>query len=168
MSKYHPALNKRDKPGSSFGVDIACQAYGCLTRQGYSKSLFRFPDPVKRKELYMTWLTNLNIEETSFTSTKHKLDCENHFETSCFEGNLMIILFIFLIILNIWIYYTITFCRFTFCFYRYRYAYGKTNESLGKGPSLMRHIYKRFFSKIEELRNYVKKKNGHRNNAMNS
>ena len=34
--------------------------------------------------------------------------------------------------------------------------------------SLMRHIYKRFFSKIEELRNYVKKKNGHRNNAMNS
>jgi hypothetical protein len=24
------------------------------------------------------------------------------------------------------------------------------------------------FSKIEELRNYVKKKNGHRNNAMNS
>ena len=38
----------------------------------------------------------------------------------------------------------------------------------GNGPSLMRHIYKRFFSKIEELRNYVKKKNGHRNNAMNS
>ena len=32
----------------------------------------------------------------------------------------------------------------------------------------MRHIYKRFFSKIEELRNYVKKKNGHLNNAMNS
>jgi hypothetical protein len=32
----------------------------------------------------------------------------------------------------------------------------------------MKHIYKRFFSKIEELRNYVKKKNGHRNNAMNS
>ena len=25
-------------------------------------------------------------------------------------------------------------------------------------PSLMRHIYKRFFSKIEELRYYVKKK----------
>jgi hypothetical protein len=69
------------------------------------------------------------------------LVCEDHFET----------LFILLIILNIWIYYTITFCRFTFCFYRY--AYGKTNESGGKGPSLMRHIYKRFFSKIEELRN---------------
>ena len=34
--------------------------------------------------------------------------------------------------------------------------------------SVLRHIYKRFFSKIEELRNYVKKKNGHRNNAMNS
>ena len=27
---------------------------------------------------------------------------------------------------------------------------------------------KDFFSKIEELRKYVKKKNGHRNNAMNS
>ena len=26
----------------------------------------------------------------------------------------------------------------------------------------------RFFSKIEELRNDVEKKNGHRNNAMNS
>ena len=48
------------------------------------------------------------------------------------------------------------------------YTYGKTNESEKNGPSIMRHIYKRFFSKIEELRNYVKKKNGHRNNAMNS
>ena len=36
------------------------------------------------------------------------------------------------------------------------------------GPSLMRHIYERFFSIIEELRNYVKKKNGHWNYAMNS
>ena len=98
--------NKRDKPGSSYSVDMVCQAYGCLTRQWYGKILFRFPDPVKRKEFYMTWLTNLNIEETSFTSTKRKLVCEDHFETSCFEGNLMIILFIFLIILNIWIYYT--------------------------------------------------------------
>ena len=34
------------------------------------------------------------------------------------------------------------------------YTYGEN------GPSLMRNIYKRFFSKIEELRNYVKKKNG--------
>ena len=43
------------------------------------------------------------------------------------------------------------------------------NKRIGEnGPSLMRHIYKRFFSKIEELRNYVKKKNGQRNNAMNS
>jgi hypothetical protein len=33
------------------------------------------------------------------------------------------------------------------------------NKRIGeKDPSLMRHIYKRFFSKIEELRNYVKKK----------
>ena len=63
---------------------MACQAYGCLTRQRYGKSLYRFPDP-----------------EESFTSTKHKLACEDHFETSCFEGNLMVILFIFLIILNI-------------------------------------------------------------------
>ena len=42
----------------------------------------------------------------------------------------------------------------------------KRNEE--NGPSLMRHIYKTFFSKIEELRNYVRKKNGHRNNVMNS
>ena len=43
------------------------------------------------------------------------------------------------------------------------------NKRIGEnGPPLMRNIYKRFFSKIEELRNYVKKKNGHRNNAMNS
>ena len=140
--------NKRDKPGSSFSVDMACQAYGCLTRQGYGKSLFCFPDPVKKKELYLTWLTNLSIEE-SFTSDKHKLVCEDHFETSCFEGNLMVILFIFLIILNIWIYYTITFCRFTFCFYRL----WQKKWIRGKGSSLMRHIYKRFFSKIEKLRN---------------
>ena len=45
-------------------------------------------------------------------------------------------------------------------YFLFLYTYVKTN-----GPSLMRHIYKRFFSKIEELRNY---KNGHRNNAMNS
>jgi hypothetical protein len=33
------------------------------------------------------------------------------------------------------------------------------NKRIGENdPSLMRHIYKRFFSKIEELRNYVKKK----------
>jgi hypothetical protein len=43
------------------------------------------------------------------------------------------------------------------------------NKRIGEnGPSLMRHIYKRFFPKIEELRNYVKKKERHRNNAMNS
>jgi hypothetical protein len=65
--------NKRDKPGSSFSVDMACQGYSCLTQQGYGKSLFRLPDPVKKKEFYMTWLINLNIEETSFTSTKQKL-----------------------------------------------------------------------------------------------
>jgi hypothetical protein len=33
------------------------------------------------------------------------------------------------------------------------------NKRIGEnGPSLMRHIYKRIFLKIEELRNYVKKK----------
>ena len=43
------------------------------------------------------------------------------------------------------------------------------NKQIGENdPSLMRHIYKRFVFAIEELRNYVKKKNGHRNNAMNS
>jgi hypothetical protein len=35
---------------------------------------------VKKKELYLTWLTNLSIEE-SFTSDKHKLVSEDHFET---------------------------------------------------------------------------------------
>jgi hypothetical protein len=82
----------------------------------------------------------------------------------CRYGLSGVILFIFLIILNIWIYYTINFCRFTFCFYILMAK--QTNGE--NGPSLMRHIYKRFFSKIEELRNYVKKKNGHRNYAMNS
>ena len=38
------------------------------------------------------------------------------------------------------------------------YTYGKTNESGKNGLSLMRHIYKRFFSKIKVLRNYVGKK----------
>jgi hypothetical protein len=96
----------------------------------------------------LTWLTNLSIEE-SFTGDKHKLVCQDHFETSCFEGTLMVILFIFLIILNIWIYYTITFCRFTFCFYRL----WQNIWIGGKGSPLMRHIYKRFFFKIEELWN---------------
>jgi hypothetical protein len=59
---------------------MACQAYGCLTRKGYGKSLFCFPDPMKKKEFCLTWLTNLSIEE-SFTSDKHKLVCEDHFET---------------------------------------------------------------------------------------
>jgi hypothetical protein len=52
---------------------MAWQTYGCLTRQWYGKSLFRFPYLAKKKELSMTWLANLNIEETSFTSTKQKL-----------------------------------------------------------------------------------------------
>ena len=103
---------------------MACQAYDCLTRQGYGKSLFCFPNPVKKKELYLTWLTNLSIEE-SFTSDKHKLVCQDHFETSCFERNLIVILFIFLIILNIRIYYTILFADLRFA----SIDYGKTNES---------------------------------------
>jgi hypothetical protein len=84
---------------------------------------------VKKKELYLTWLTNLSIEE-SFTSDKHKLVSEDHFETYEF------------IIQSL--------------FANLRFApidYGKTNESGGKGSSLMRHIYKRFFSKIK----FVKK-----------
>jgi hypothetical protein len=132
-SKYHHTPKQAWQTGTSFSVDMACQAYGCSTRQGYGKSLFCFPDPVKKKDLYLTWLANLSLEE-SFTSTKNKLVCEDHFETSCFEGNLMVILFIFLSTLNIWIYYTITFCIFTFCFYR-----------------LWQNKW--FFSKIEELRN---------------
>jgi hypothetical protein len=42
---------------------------------------------------------------------------------------------------------------------RYVSIYLWQNKRIGENdPSLMRHIYKRFFSKIEELRNYVKKK----------
>ena len=121
VAKYHVTSKYQHDPKQAWQTSVLIQCRyglsGCLNRQGYVKSLFCFPDPVKKKELYLTWLTNLRIE--SFTSTKKKLVCEDHFETSCFEGNLMVILFIFLIILNIWIYYTITFCRFTFCFYRY-------------------------------------------------
>jgi hypothetical protein len=44
------------------------------------------------------------------------------------------------------------------------------NKRIGEsGPSLMRHIYKRFF--FRKLKNYEimwGKKNGHRNNAMKS
>jgi hypothetical protein len=131
---------------------MACQAYGCLTRQGYGKSLFCFPDPVKKKELYLTWMTNLSIEE-SFTCNEHKLVCEDHFETSCFEGNLMVILFIFLIILNIWIYYTITFCRFTFCFY-----WLWQNKWIGgRGSSLMNTFTKDFFPNLKNYEIKLKK-----------
>ena len=142
MSKYHHAQNKLDKPGSSFSVDMACQTYSCLTRQGYGKSLFRFPDPVKKREFYMTWLTNLNIEETSFTSNKHKLVCEDHFETFYFSYYSKYMNLLHNHILQIYV----------LSLYTY-----KTNESR-KMASIMRHIYKRFFSKIEELRNYVKKR----------
>ena len=38
----------------------------------------------------------------------------------------------------------------------------------GKGDVFNETHLQKIFSKIEELRNYVKKKNGHRNNAMNS
>ena len=40
------------------------------------------------------------------------------------------------------------------------------NKRIGEnGPSLMRHIYKRFFLKIEELRNYVGEKTWHKTEA---
>ena len=52
---------------------------------------------------------------------------------------------------------------------RFVSIYLRQNKRIGEnGPSLMRNIYKRFFSKIEEQRNYVKKKNRHRYNDMNS
>jgi hypothetical protein len=65
----------------------------------------------------------------------------------------MVILFIFLIILNIWIYYTITFCRFTFYFYRL----WQNKWIGGKGSSLMRQIYKRFFPKLKNYEIKLKK-----------
>ena len=40
------------------------------------------------------------------------------------------------------------------------------NKRIGENrPSLMRHIYKRFFLKIEELRNYVGEKTWHKTEA---
>jgi hypothetical protein len=64
-----------------FANQLVLNTGEALNRQGYVKSLVCFPDPVKKKELYLTWLTNLSIE--SFTSIKNKLVCEDHFETSC-------------------------------------------------------------------------------------
>ncbi|VDI27339.1 Hypothetical predicted protein [Mytilus galloprovincialis] len=68
---------------------MSCQVYGCSVRQGYGKSLHRFPDPTKKKELYQAWLCNLNLTSNSFIFSKHKLVCEDHFEKSCFETDLM-------------------------------------------------------------------------------
>lgn len=76
---------------------MTCQAYGCSTRPSNGKSLHSFPDPVKKKELCQTWIYNLNLQEASFTSTKNKVVCEDHFETSCFEGNMMVIITFFLV-----------------------------------------------------------------------
>lgn len=76
----------------SFSVKMSCQVYGCSVRQGYGKSLHRFPDPTKKKELYQAWLCNLNLTSNSFIFSKHKLVCEDHFEKSCFETDLMVII----------------------------------------------------------------------------
>ena len=54
--------------------------------------------------------------------------------------------------------------RFTFCFYILMAK--QTNRGI-RSVFNETHL-QRFFSKIEELRNDVEKKNGHRNNAMNS
>ena len=89
----------------------------------------------------MTWLTNLNIEETSFTSNKHTLVCEDHFETFYFS------------------YYSkhmnLLHNHFLQIYVLFLYTYGKTNES---EKTFNETHLQRFFSKIEELRNYVKKK----------
>jgi tRNA pseudouridine-54 N-methylase len=85
--------DKRDKPGSSFSVDMACQAY---------RNSFYFSHYSKYMNLFV----------------------HNHFADLRFVS------------IYLW-----------------------QNKRIGEnGPSLMRHIYKRFFLKIEELRNYVKKK----------
>jgi hypothetical protein len=85
--------DKRDKPGSSFSVDMACQAY---------RNSFYFSHYSKYMNLFV----------------------HNHFADLRFVS------------IYLW-----------------------QNKRIGEnGPSLMRHIYKRFFLKIEELRNYVEKK----------
>ncbi|CAG2245629.1 unnamed protein product [Mytilus edulis] len=68
---------------------MTCQAYGCSTRSSHGISLHTFPDPAKKKELYQTWMINLNLTPTTFTHNKFKKVCADHFEASCFDGNLM-------------------------------------------------------------------------------
>ena len=83
----------------------------------------------------------------------------------CRYGLSGIILFIFLIILNIWIYYTITFYRFTFCFY---ILMAKQTNRRKQSVFNETHLQKIFFRKLKNYEIMWKKKNGHRNNAMNS
>ena len=67
--------------------------------------------------------------------------------------------------LNIWIYYTITFCRFTFCFY---ILMAKQTNRGKRFVFNETHLQKIFFRKLKNYEIMWKKKNGHRNNAMNS
>jgi hypothetical protein len=50
----------------------------------------------------------------------------------------------------------------------HQYIQANDSRTRGKDRLYQDRFTKDFFSKIEELRNYVKKKNGHRNNDMNS
>ncbi|CAG2252829.1 unnamed protein product [Mytilus edulis] len=74
---------------------MTCQAHGCSTRCSHGISLHTSPDPAEKKELYQTWMINLNLTPISFTHNKFKKVCAEHFEASCglrneenFDGHL--------------------------------------------------------------------------------
>ncbi|VDI81022.1 Hypothetical predicted protein [Mytilus galloprovincialis] len=66
-----------------------CQVFGCFGYYYKGASLYKFPDPLKQKELYQTWLRILNLQDDSFTPSRHKGVCSDHFETSSYELNFM-------------------------------------------------------------------------------
>ena len=83
---------------------MTCQVYGCLSRHGVGKSLYKFPDPVHRQSVYLTWIQNLHIDPTTYKNSKNKLVCEDHFQPSCFnsDGNLVVNIFFSNIFTNIY------------------------------------------------------------------
>ena len=110
-TKYHVTSKYHHAPKQVWQTRVFIQC-----RYGLSGVRLFNSTRVWQKPILFSW--PLEKERALLDLADHKLFCKDHFETSCFEGNLMVILFICHIILYIWIYYTITFCRFTFCFYR--------------------------------------------------
>ena len=70
---------------------VYCQAFGCCNSSGKTSgiSYHRFPDPIKRSEVYKQWVTALKVEK--FLNTNYKLDrkndvvCSAHFQDSDYE-----------------------------------------------------------------------------------